>query len=265
MSAIASVLLLYAPISRSTHSALSLLCLGLLVAPVSNLPTSPMNVLQAATFSLTVVLAGWLFKSGGCSATICGVDFRPVFQCFVTTTGADPLSWEQGAHGTDIKLDRRGDAIQNGVGKRGNVRNAPGSASSSIYNTLRTGQLPQSEIAIQVGAIEDDDLEMTTSSHSLQPQMTNTPQEFAAENDSGGSFQDETFSIHQSMLFGALLALRSRKLRMPLCGMVLGMTGLLCFALQGRDTYYFLHSLWHFLMMISAYLLVHGRIELLDL
>jgi hypothetical protein len=53
-----------------------------------------------------------------------------------------------------------------------------------------------------------------------------------------------------------------KRLRTPAAGLALGAVGLSCFALQGRDTYYLFHSLWHVLMMASAYLLVRGRIEM---
>eukprot|EP01032_Pedospumella_encystans_P019672 gene19672-22372_t len=56
---IASILLLYAPVSRPCHTALSLFCLALLVPPVADLPTSPVNLALALSFALIVLAVGW--------------------------------------------------------------------------------------------------------------------------------------------------------------------------------------------------------------
>lgn len=244
VSAIASVLLLYAPISRSTHSAVSLLCVGLLVAPVSNLPTSPLNIMQALTFAMTFVVAGWFYVSGGCPRTVCELDISRCFQWYVRTRG-DPLLAEESrwklTHGVH-------DRVRSGV---------RGTTSSPIYRDVHTGSLV-------LDASGDDDVEMTTSSHSLHPQghQLHPHIQDSTAVDAEANLHDSATATHQSVLYVCLAAVRSRKLRMPLCGLALGSTGLLCFALQGRDNYYFLHSLWHMFMMVSAYLLVQGRVEL---
>lgn len=255
VSAIASVLLLYGPISRSTHSALSVLCVGLLVAPVSNQPTSPVNILQAMAFSASVVAIGWLYKSGQCPSKACGVDLRWCFQCFVVLSG-DPLS-------CDVALGYRDKAGRSAVGRRGLTGSVLAvGGDSPLFAVVR--HIPLSDADVEA----EDDVEMTTSSHYLQqPRSEDTSSRGNADGTTepvGADMYEEASAsaAHQSVIFTVIAALRNRKLRMPLCGAALGATGLLCFALQGRDNYYFLHSLWHIFMMISAYLLVQGRVDL---
>ena len=55
--------------------------------------------------------------------------------------------------------------------------------------------------------------------------------------------------------------LNRRMLILPFCGLLLGFIGLIFFALQSRTNYSVLHSLWHVSMMLSAYLIVRGKME----
>jgi hypothetical protein len=47
--------------------------------------------------------------------------------------------------------------------------------------------------------------------------------------------------------------------RMTLLGLALSLSGITCFALQTRQSYWYLHSLWHILVMSSTLPLLYGR------
>jgi hypothetical protein len=70
---------------------------------------------------------------------------------------------------------------------------------------------------------------------------------------------DSATDSSQHMTCFASVYTTLRRLSYSLLGGVLGLGGLLCFALQGRVNYWYIHSLWHMLMMLSAWLLLKGR------
>jgi hypothetical protein len=210
VASISSILLLYAPISRKMHSALSLLCIGLLVAMVSNAPTSPANVAVAGVFALLSCVVGWL--------------------CV------------RGADRKDRRANRSMDGGNHGVCAE---RRAP------VYSALAQGQTVDDSVR---GGM---DVEMVSTSGRLEGQWGSGDAEV------GGVSEGDVWQPTGDGGAWASWPTDSR-LRLPAAGLALGIVGLSCFALQGRDNYYLFHSLWHVLMMVSAYLLVRGRVEMSD-
>ena len=50
--------------------------------------------------------------------------------------------------------------------------------------------------------------------------------------------------------------------RSGVTGLILGLLGLFAFANQTRTNYWYVHSVWHVLMMLAAYYLSFGRVQL---
>lgn len=207
LASISSAILLYAPISKHTHSSLSLLCLCILVAFVSSNPTSPANIAVAGGFAVVACAVGWLIVHGAGGErdkVVAGCSLRAFHE----------------------QTEREG------------VASAPdrvaGSRSGAAeYSALPTGSVHQGD---------GGDVEMTQ--HGASPLHTGL-----AEGNAEVVTQDEQLS------WGSLVLA-------PLGGMVAGLLGLTAFALQGRDNYYIMHSVWHVCMMAAAYLLVFGRLGL---
>jgi hypothetical protein len=54
------------------------------------------------------------------------------------------------------------------------------------------------------------------------------------------------------------------RIKSMLCGMVLGIVGLLFFAFQSRENYWLFHSLWHICVMTASFLLLKGKYEFFE-
>lgn len=217
---IAVILMLYAPVTRASHSALSLLCIALLVPPVADLPTSPVNLALSLTFGVSVLAVGWAVVLRG-SGPQRDRAVRSVLLGVFVSTLSDPLLCDLG---TPVKAS-------------GSAR-AAGPGTGVAYNSL-SADSPE-------GVEEDVEMvEFTQHSDNTESCVhDNVPY--------GGDVTG--FACDNALVRGVWLV--------PAIGLAVGITGLLCFALQTRANYYILHSLWHVFMMIAAYLLVKGRLEL---
>eukprot|EP01039_Chlorochromonas_danica_P002711 gene2711-2961_t len=93
------------------------------------------------------------------------------------------------------------------------------------------------------------DLEMVTftrnASPSLSPEAANLPVDGEGDDDNA--------------LLPKQAPSKWSSLNSFFCGIALGLTGLICFALQQKGSYWVLHSVWHLSVMIAAYLLLLGR------
>ncbi len=86
----------------------------------------------------------------------------------------------------------------------------------------------------------------------------------AADSSAQGAVTGGNFStLHRTYLcflnFASDLPHHLHDLRCTLYGVLLAVAGLLCFANQTRLNYWYVHSLWHLLVMGSSYYLVRGR------
>ena len=116
--------------------------------------------------------------------------------------------------------------------------------------------LQEQDTPLSAHSMSGDDLEMSTLRVNTQGQRSLTldnPTSSDGEQDNESDLSIPTSSCSVGLI--------DPRLQMPVAGMCLGLLGLMCFALQGRDDYYILHSMWHVLMMLSAYLLLRGRVD----
>jgi len=218
---IASILLLYAPVSRPCHTALSLFCLALLVPPVADLPTSPVNLMLALSFAFIILAVGWgtVLRTGDrrnskVTTVVCGL--------FLHMNG-DPLRY-----GTS-------DAVCDEV-KPETV-------------AINREEMVYSSIARNSPDLREEDIEMMDLSQGR-----------AVGDDVSVGASDPAIAFGEEAVCPQTCTEGGRRVWMlPAAGLSVGLVGLLCFALQRRENYYILHSLWHVFMMVSAYLLVRGR------
>lgn len=184
------VLLLHAPLSLRTHSALSLACMAVLLPWVAASPTSAANVIAAVAAAAGALVVGHaaLHAKG---LRVMGVDYSLLAASSASASPADSRRSSR---------QQRYEAL----------------ASASDDLVLGSG-----------------DVEMMPSVHTAGPvDDQSTPKEV------------------QSTVY---------QLRYTLLGAAMGIGGLTCFALQGADSYWILHSCWHVLMMAAAYCLLRGR------
>ena len=224
--AISCILLLYAPVTRSCHAALSLLCIGLLVPPVADLPTSPANLALSLTFALTVLALGWGLVLN--SSVKRGRGVHVVGGMFVNST-TDPFLCD--------------------VSTLSGRQNAPSSTTIGRETGARSSAYYAS-VAYNSPDVSSHDVEMTAlSSNSADDDVVDPA-------DPAGVLGDDPPCL-------TLCAPGVQRVWVvPAVGLSIGLAGLMCFALQARESYYILHSMWHVFMMIAAYFLVKGRIEL---
>lgn len=221
---ISSILLLYAPMSRSVHTAVSLLCLALLVPPVADQPTSPVNLVLALTFALLVLAVGWgaVLRQGDRR----GSQVTHLLGGLFLHTQSDPLlHGTAGASGEEVIFDKPLAVVTNGE------------------------EMVYSSIARNSPELREEDIEMMDLSQGITPstEYFDNSSDLAAVYSSNGTCP-EVCVEHERHVWA-----------LPAVGMLVGLVGLMCFALQRRENYYISHSLWHVFMMISAYLLVRGR------
>ena len=216
---IASILLLYTPVSRPCHTALSLFCLALLVPPVADLPTSPVNLALALSFALVVLAVGWgtVLRNGdrrGSTVTpvLCG-----------------------------LFLHMRGDPLLHGTSE------AAGDVDKPLTVMIHREEMVYSSIARNSPDLREEDIEMMDLSQSR------TGDDLPVGSTDPNTVFSEEVCPKKCTENGKHVWV------LPATGLTVGLVGLLCFALQRRENYYILHSLWHVFMMVSAYLLVRGR------
>jgi len=234
IGAISCILLMYAPVTRSCHAALSLLCIGLLVPPVADLPTSPANLALSLTFALAVLALGWGLVLN--SSVKRGRGVHIVGGMFVNST-TDPFLCD-----TNTLLGPQNPAVSTTVGRSTEVRNDVHYA--SIANS-------SPDVSIHDGS-GGNDVEMVA----LGGNGADTCSEPVDPADPAGVLGADPPCL--TLCAPGV----QRAWVLPALGLSVGLAGLMCFALQARESYYILHSMWHVFMMIAAYFLVQGRIEL---
>jgi hypothetical protein len=269
VSSISSILMLYAPISRYAHAAISMLCIGLLVAPVSNDPTSPGNIVFALLFA------------------VCGLVVSIVVRRYFPGSADQPLRREVGPSccASPNLITFFFDASSGAVA----AATAGGSTSYPSYALVAGADNDDDAVnpsrehghEARMGRNNGSDIEMTgapfsgsASRSEVDGKMQNSGTDEASNEQSfdgavgfpSSPFDtvrpDNAVDVMSTTSFKGGIRRCAPHWRLPYTGLLVGILGLTCFVLQSGDYYYVYHSLWHVFMMISAYLLVRGRIEL---
>jgi hypothetical protein len=220
VSCIAIVLMLCAPVSKYAHATISVICLALLVAPVTSNPTGPLNIALAIGFAFAYLVMLWFFKR---------------------TTNSRNIAVRQQLFNSSTKLSTN-------TGNNNNIN-----INSIVYNAL-----PNDE-GIEMGTNNS-----TPTSSSLQPKQGAFVREETytqVDDDQQLHLQNGGAAGWGVGTLGSSNWLTMRMLILPLSGLLFGLTGLILCALQSRTNYSILHSLWHISMMLSAYLMVRGKME----
>ena len=217
VSSIAIVLMLCAPVSKYTHATISVICLALLVAPVTSNPTGPLNIALAVGFAFVYLVVQLVVKS----------------KVKARSTAARSQSF---------KLTRKRNSNRNTV----------------EYNAV-PNPMDESDGGIEMGRTDN-----TNPVPSLSGVTKNANQNSQSEHEENMRGESNT-PIQNGGALGwgvrGSIWLNRRMLILPFCGLLLGFIGLIFFALQSRTNYSVLHSLWHVSMMLSAYLIVRGKME----
>lgn len=212
----AMVIMLYAPVSSAVHAALSVFSFSLLVSPVANNATSPVNVVLALSLALLSVAVAWTL-------------------------------WRWRVSPSLLK---------------------------HLSNMLRARR-PAGERENSLASVEYTQVALEDSSHDKpqQPERRDRAGDIemlalhspTRQRHRLGGEERELAVVHRPA--GAPLSWEEiRKLlyhsRTGFVGAIMGLLGLFFFANQTRTNYWYVHSLWHVLMMFSAYFLVRGRVDL---
>jgi hypothetical protein len=103
--------------------------------------------------------------------------------------------------------------------------------------------------------VQQNDVELTLFNHDENISDNNSSRNIVdtvIHSSIDGNSNNSTPSTFMALLYS---------LRYTIVGGILGGSGLMCFAIQDRETYWYVHSIWHMCMMFAAYMLVIGRKE----
>ena len=207
----------------------------MLVAFVTNDPTSPVNIAIAGCYALGICGCGWAY----------------VYLWPSTVTNSEKQSTASHCCSKKSFQHNRNNYHEDSVLIK-DTSHITSQDREVVYSALSL----QEHAPLSAHSMSGDDLEMSTLRVNTQGQRS-----FTLDNPTSSDGEQDNESDLSIPTSSRSLGLIDPRLQMPVAGMFLGLLGLMCFALQGRDDYYILHSMWHVLMMLSAYLLLRGRVD----
>lgn len=228
----ASMILFYSPIKRQTHSALTLMSVALLVTPVANNPTDSLNIICAIAGSVTLSFLLWLNY------------ILVVNKCTLTTLYNSLCCRSNGRVEATVSRRKRPKRKM----KYTFVPSSDPSGDSQSDPTANGIELTASQ-AMDRGNVflrNRDQADVESSFVSVESRY------------SQNSFRDWELYITNCILD---LPDNLYDCKFALFGLLLAGVGLAFFVLQTRESYWFMHSMWHMCVMLSSYCLIRGRFD----
>lgn len=237
---VSAVIFHHCPLSSNTHSALVICIISILISPVSNDPTNPDNVITAIVLSISICIFAW---------TTAVLTHRFPY------LNKNDNTWR----------------LNPGIKSPSNI--------AAKFAAATKGYAPVS--VIERGSRNDiDNIEMK---HVSESNDSNNDSIFIDNNDNDSN-EDDVFDNNESDGHHEIETSREitnnwttisvdsvrinwfekikefiKSIRWTLVGVALSAAGIVCFSLQTRSNYWMLHSLWHFLVMLSVLPLLYGR------
>lgn len=234
---VAAVIMHHSPWSADTHSALVICIFSILISPISNDPTDPFNIIIALTFSIIVCILAWI------SSVIVhrfpylgGVKRNNTWRTNYGMKSSTPLS-------------SRIAAATNGYAPVANKDSDSKFTNDNIemksFNEKDTNSFDDDIIGFDNESESDDSHEIESSRENLG--------EWSAVSMNSATWMEKFTTTIKSIPATVYL------LRWTFLGLLLSLLGIACFALQTRLTYWYMHSLWHLLVMSSVLPSLFGR------
>ena len=139
----------------------------------------------------------------------------------------------------------------------------------AALNNNNKGQSRRSKYTIVAEDSQHGDIELSTTVSPIAETKHGGEVEDSAKSDSPEMRYAEEYSCRRSIasIYSFCLDVPHYlyDLRYCLSGLILSITGLMCFAVQSRVSYWYVHSLWHVFVMSSSLLLVKGRGDFMEM
>ena len=232
---VASVIMHHSPWSSDTHSALVICIFSILISPISNDPTDPFNIIIALTFSIIVCILAWISSVIAHRFPYLGsVKRNHTWRSNPGMKSSTPLS-------SRISAATSGYApVANNDSKFTNDN-----IEMKLFNDKDTSSFDDEIIGFDNESESDDGHEVETSRENLG--------EWRVVSMNSATLLERITAIIKSIPATVYL------LRWSFLGLLLSLLGILCFSLQTRLTYWYMHSLWHLLVMSSVLPSLFGR------
>lgn len=226
-----STLLYYAPLSLKDHFIVTLLAIGLLVVPVADRPTNAVTMLISIFGSLAICFFLWVYHYMKVRGILCNHE--------------EPTKYSM-ISGSDVEDIEHND---------------PGLIPECQDNYEENGQVemisPSTEmpnVSISIDTVKLD----KPLQNNKKPSLNYRP--FVMLHFPGGK-QKRMSSVGNSPVNGNMRSCSNffQCGCLIVLGVVMGIIGLVCFVLQSRENYWYMHSLWHVFIMGAAYPVLAGR------
>ena len=241
-----AVLLYYCPLHRDTYSALVLLSIGLLVPPIVSNPTKPEIIVSVIAVSLAFVIGSWIFQVRKKYCKVC-YDYNLCCLCSAVSQAARDA---RSSRVTSFRRAAMSDSVSLSKREKKEVE---------LSKLIRQGEYTLVQSSPGRESKQHEGLDGEDDSISAAQQREEYEEEGeAAPGRSRSSFEDSGLGNVREIKESAKQLIR--EVRTTLIGVLFACIGLLCFALQTNENYWFVHSLWHYFIMSSAFFFIHGRI-----
>lgn len=255
LSSIIAVALFYCPLSRDTFAALLLLSIAILIPPIVTDATNPVLLIAVLSVAPLMMVFLWFYHL---RHQYCGCCYRynPFCICFSIAQAAveshqPPSAYRKAPMRDSLSSSRKTSTTSKELelsklikeGKYAPVRSSDGDDKEGNEDEDASRDISRLE------EDEEDDEE-----HRRRASRNVADSGRAALESLGQSLGIESVAEAREVVVSA-----SRRLRLVWIGVVLAVAGIIFFALQRNESYWYMHSLWQFFIMSSAYFLVRGR------
>lgn len=220
---VAAVILHHSPWSSDSHSALVICVFSVLVSPISNDPTNPKNIILAISFSISVCILAWI------SAVI-----SHRFPHLSTKDG----TWRSNP---GINLTASLSAATQGYAPVATSNDGDNIEMQHVIVDSNPDHCDEGDNDDENGFNEQNEIENTRSTSDWNMDTSRI------------SWLEKIVVIIKAIPSALIVS------RWTIVGVALALSGIMCFAMQTRMSYWYLHSLWHILVMSSTLPLLYGR------
>jgi len=249
------MIVLHSPLALDFQAASMILTTALLIAPISNDPTNPINIVVAIAFALCVLVLSWLRErilagtkrkiGKGMREKRSGVEMTR--EKTHTQTHTSTHAGARTCVADQVRDDNIMEEDEEQESEEEDASFEDGDFSSEVIQGEWVAASVRTSTTTSTPAITaPTSLSLTTASS-----LTLT---------TASSLLSFFFTIPTKFSSCCLFLLNfSRKIPLTLIGLALSLFALLSFIFQSRTTYWLSHSLWHIAVMSSAYPFIKGR------
>lgn len=215
-----SVLFLFSPLSMNTQSytAVSMLCIAILLPLVTNAPTNPFNIIFGIILTVIIIFISWLQYYGIFHRLkLFLLDALGIYKNRIIINQYNLLLGHDSIENNDIELPFTSTIIV-------------GNEMRSVYHY---------------------------SNNSGATNTTNKDYEHIDEHISEQQQQQQ--KNHDKSKYNFFYYIK--KMLYFIIGCLFSLLGFICMIIQTRESYYYIHSLWHLFIMLSAYFFIRGYLS----